>query len=59
MRIPKIKGTRNVGRPTTTWHRMIEKERCKDLGWKSWEEACKVIANWEEWKRLAEALCTT
>ena len=29
--------------------RMAEKERCRDLGWKSWEKACKLVANQEEW----------
>lgn len=38
------------------WCRMVEKERCEDLGW---EEACRVAANWEEWQRCNEALCAT
>lgn len=48
-------GRTSVERPRTTWCRMAGKKR-NEMGWKSWEEACKVAVRHSKWQRITETL---
>ena len=45
----KSEWRRKVGRPRTTWRRPVEKER-KKLGWRSWNEAKRVVRDRVGWR---------
>ena len=51
-------GKRKRGRPKTTWHQTVEKER-NEIGWRSWEEARMAAARREKWRKSVKALCGT
>ena len=54
----KPEGRRKVGRPRTTLRRTVEKER-NVLGWKSWNEAKRVVRNRGNWKESTATLWAT
>jgi len=50
-------GKRSRGGPKTTWRRTVEQER-NQLGWQSWNEARRVVAEQSEWRRVMAVYAT-
>jgi len=50
-------GYRRIGRPKTTWHRMIE-EKIRNTG-RSQNEIKGIAGDRNAWKLFMEALCST
>ena len=51
-------GKRKVGRPKTTWRRMVERER-SDAGRRSWDQARACARDRDSWRKCVMALCAT